>query len=117
MYVLLSPMISIETINLCNCQRLPICTDVAKAGSTAATEQTEQIMSTLALRAAGLFASAVKPQAGSSFIERFLAAHDDRAKRRVAGMLAAMDDARLAGLGFSAEDMAALRAGEHRLPR
>jgi hypothetical protein len=76
----------------------------------------ELIMSTLALRAAGLFASAVKPQAELSFVARFLAARDDRAKRRVRGMLAAMDDARLQRLGFSAEDIAALRAGEFRLP-
>jgi hypothetical protein len=77
----------------------------------------EMNMSTLAVRAAGLFASAVEPQPGSSFVERFLAAREDQAKRRVLGMLAAMDDARLQGLGFSAGDIAALRAGNLRLPR
>lgn len=74
-------------------------------------------MSTLALRAAGLFASAVEPQPGSSFVGRFLAAHENRAKRHVLARLAAMDDARLEGLGFSEADIGALRAGQLRLPR
>lgn len=73
-------------------------------------------MSTLALRAAGLFASAAEPEPGSSFVGRFLAARENRAKRHVLARLAAMDDARLEGLGFSADDIAALRAGDLRLP-
>jgi hypothetical protein len=77
----------------------------------------EMIMSTLALRAAGVIASAVEPKPGLSFVTRLLAAREDQAKRRVLGYLAAMDNARLAGLGFTADDIRALRAGELRLPR
>jgi uncharacterized protein YjiS (DUF1127 family) len=75
------------------------------------------MMSTLALRAAGTFASAVEPKPGSSLVKRLLAARENQAKRRVVGHLAAMDDARLAGLGFTPDDIFALRAGELRLPR
>ena len=74
-------------------------------------------MSTLALRAAGLFASAVEPKPGLSFVERLLAARENEARRRVVTHLAAMDDARLQGLGFTADDISALRRGEPRRPR
>jgi len=74
-------------------------------------------MSTLALRAAGAIASAVEPKPGSSFVERLLASREERAKRRVVGLLAALDDPRLRGLGFIDSNVAALRKGELRLPR
>ena len=72
-------------------------------------------MSTLALRAAGVIASAVEPKPGLSFVTRLLAAREDQAKQRVLGHLAAMDNSRLAGLGFTANDIRALRAGELRI--
>ena len=74
-------------------------------------------MSTLALRAAGVLASAVEAGDGSSLAQRLLAARENAARRHVIARLAAMDDARLAGLGFSAADIGALRAGQLRLPR
>jgi len=74
-------------------------------------------MSALALRAAGVIASAAEPRTGLSFIARFLAAREDQAKRRVRDYLAAMDDTRLRDLGFADDDIKALRAGELRLPR
>jgi hypothetical protein len=74
-------------------------------------------MSTLALRAAGLFASAVEPKPGLSFVDRLLAARESEARRRVVTHLAAMDDARLQGLGFSTDDIGALRRGQPRAPR
>jgi len=74
-------------------------------------------MSTLAVRAAGVLASAGEPRPGLTFIGRLLAAREDAAKRRVVAHLAAADDSRLQGLGFAAEDIAALRSGEYRLPR
>jgi hypothetical protein len=77
----------------------------------------EMIMSTLAVRAAGALASAVEPRPGLTFIGWLLAAREDAAKRRVVAHLAAMDDARLQGLGFNADDIAALHSGEYRLPR
>ena len=71
-------------------------------------------MSTLAVRAAGVLASAVEPQSGLSFVDRLLAARENEARRRVVTYLAAMDDARLQGLGFTPDDIAALRRGEPR---
>jgi hypothetical protein len=77
----------------------------------------EMTMSTLALRAAGVIASAVEPKSGTSLVQRLLTAREHRAKRRVLSYLAAMDDARLAGFDFAPDDILALRAGELRLPR
>jgi hypothetical protein len=74
------------------------------------------IMSTLALRAAGVIAPAVETKPGQSLLQRLIAAHEDQAKRRVRGYLAAMDDARLRDLGFADDDIKALRAGELGLP-
>lgn len=73
-------------------------------------------MSTLALRAAGIIASAVQAKSGSSLVERFLTARENQAKQHVRKHLAAMDDAWLVGLGFTNDDIRALRFGELRLP-
>jgi hypothetical protein len=77
----------------------------------------EMIMSTLAVPAAGALASAVESEGRTGLLWRLLAAREDRARRFVLARLAAMDDARLGRLGFSDDDIAALRAGELRLPR
>lgn len=74
-------------------------------------------MSTLALGPVDAVASADPPGTLSRLVKRLLEAREDKAKRSVLGHLAAMDDARLAGLGFTAEDIQALRAGELRLRR
>jgi len=74
-------------------------------------------MSALALRAAGVIASAAEPKPGLSFVGRFLEARENQAKRRVRDYLAAMDDTRLRDLGFADDDIRALRAGVLRLPR
>jgi hypothetical protein len=71
----------------------------------------EMIMTTIALRAAGLIASAVEHEPGKSLIQRLLEARENEARRRVVGYLAATDDGRLAGLGFTPDDIATLRAG------
>jgi hypothetical protein len=76
----------------------------------------EMIMSTLAVRAAGVLASAVEPKPGLTFVGRLLAARENEARRRVVGYLAAMDDARLLDLGFTSDDIAALRRGQPRQP-
>lgn len=72
-------------------------------------------MSTLAVDAAGAIASAV-PQP-PSLMARLTAAREAQAKHRVLGILSAMDDARLQSLGFSADDITALRNGKLQLPR
>ncbi len=75
-------------------------------------------MSTLAVGAAGALASAVEAAGGRTGpVQRLLAAREARARRLVLAQLAAMDDVRLEGLGFSDDDIVALRAGELRLPR
>jgi hypothetical protein len=74
-------------------------------------------MSTLAIRAAGVLASAVQAGDRPGLVQRLLAARENQPKRHVIARLAAMDDARLKGLGFSADDISALRAGGFRLPR
>lgn len=72
-------------------------------------------MSTLALDAAGAIASAVeKPP---SLVARLTAAREAQAKHRVHDFLSTMDDARLHGLGFGTDDIAALRSGKLQLPR
>ena len=50
----------------------------------------------------------------SSLVFRLLRAQGDPAKRQVRAWLAAMDDARLADLGLSSADIAALRGGAGR---
>ena len=72
-------------------------------------------MSTLALEAAGAIASAV--QKPPSLMARLTAAREAQAKRRVLDFLSAMDDAHLQRLGFSTDDITALRNGKLRLPR
>jgi hypothetical protein len=74
-------------------------------------------MNTLAIRAGGVIASSVQSRPGQSFFQRLIAARENEAKRRVVGYLAAMDDARLEGIGFTADDIKALRSGQMRLPR
>lgn len=74
-------------------------------------------MSTLALRPVGTFAPAAKPSLQSGFLQRLIRARETEARRRVRVHLAALGDGHLRDLGFSGDDIAALRAGEARLPR
>jgi hypothetical protein len=50
-----------------------------------------------------------RPKAGSSLVRRLVQAKDDPAKQRVRAQLSAVDDERLFCLGFTSEDIAALR--------
>jgi hypothetical protein len=77
----------------------------------------EMIMSILVLRAAGVIASAVEPKTGLGLVQRLLKARENEAKRRVLTYLAAMDEDRLMGLGFTQEDIGALRSGQMPSPR
>ena len=75
-------------------------------------------MSTLALGLADALASAAQPKPKRlGLIQRLIEAREVQAKRRVLGYLTAMDDQQLTGLGFTAEDIEALRQGELRLPK
>lgn len=75
-------------------------------------------MSTLALGLADALASAAQPKPKRiGLVQRLIQAREDQAKRRVLGYLNAMDDQQLTSLGFTAEDIEALRQGELRLPR
>ena len=73
-------------------------------------------MSTLAWELAGDVAPADESEAKPGFWSRFIARRQAQANRTVCAHLAVMGDNRLTELGFSADDLRALRAGELRLP-
>lgn len=50
-------------------------------------------------------------------LARFDQAQEARAKSRITALFTRMSDARLVDLGFDASDIAAIRRGEHRLPK
>ena len=74
-------------------------------------------MSTLAWELAGDVAPADESEAKPGFWSRFIARRQAQANRTVCAHLAVLSDAHLTGLGFSADDIRALRAGELRLPQ
>jgi hypothetical protein len=74
------------------------------------------IMSTIALRA-GDAPVAAEEEAKPSLFQRFLEARGAEARRRIQAFLLAQSDASLMDLGYTAEDIAALRRGTYRLPR
>ena len=73
-------------------------------------------MSTLAWELAGDIAPAEESEANAGFWSRLIAARQAQAKRRVRAHLAAMGATRLAALGFTADEICALQAGELKLP-
>lgn len=73
-------------------------------------------MSTLALELAGEFAPAATSEAKPGFWSRLIEARQAQANRVASVHLAAKGDARLTALGYSKDDIRALRAGELRLP-
>lgn len=74
-------------------------------------------MSTLALELAGADASAAQSEGGPGFFKRWIEMRQAKANGVVRAHLASLPDARLAGLGFTPEDILALRAGALRLPQ
>lgn len=89
---------------------------MSTAGQRLRLSTLEMIMSTLAWELAGEVAPAeLGTQPG--FLSRLIKSREDRAKHVVLRHLATMDDARLGRLGFTNQDISALRAGELRLPR
>ena len=73
-------------------------------------------MSTLAWELAGDNAPADETEAKPGFWSRFIAWHQAQAERAICRHLAAMGDVQLTELGYSKDDIRALRAGELRLP-
>lgn len=73
-------------------------------------------MSTLALGPADALASAAARKPKPSLWRRLIAAREEQAKRRAVTYLAWMDDERLESLGFTAENIRALRNGRLGLP-
>jgi uncharacterized protein YjiS (DUF1127 family) len=76
----------------------------------------EMIMSTLAWELAGDIAPAEQTEAKAGFWSRFIESRQARANRRVCAHLVAMGDERLMELGFSKDDIRALRMGVISLP-
>ncbi len=74
-------------------------------------------MSTLAWGLADDIAPADQSEAKPGFWSRFIESRQTQANRAICAHLAAMGDAHLAELGFSADDIRALRADELRLPQ
>jgi len=72
-------------------------------------------MSTLVADARGGIAPAAEAKA-RRFFDRYARAREIAARRRVVAYLAAQTDERLAGLGFGAAEIGALRRGELKLP-
>jgi uncharacterized protein YjiS (DUF1127 family) len=77
----------------------------------------EMIMSTLAWELAGDIAPAEQTEAKAGFWSRFIESRQARANRHVCAHLVAMGDERLTELGFSKDDIRALRAGQIRRPK
>jgi hypothetical protein len=79
--------------------------------------QPEMIMSTLALWSADSASSAIATKPRPGLFERLIKARERQATRHVYSYLNLQSDERLKDLGYTSEEIAALRAGEVRIPR
>jgi hypothetical protein len=75
------------------------------------------IMSTLALWSADGASPAIETRRKPSLFQRLIMAREKEAARRVHSFLLAQSDEHLQDLGYTPEDIAALRDGQLRLPR
>jgi hypothetical protein len=75
------------------------------------------IMSTLALWSADAASSAIGTKPRSGLFARLIKAREREATRRIHSFLIAQSNEHLKDLGYTSEDIAALRAGEVRMPR
>jgi len=73
----------------------------------------EMIMSTLALLSAD---AAVEPSAKPSLFQRLIQARENEALRHIQQFLNWQSDERLQNLGYTAEDIAAIRQGQLAMP-
>jgi hypothetical protein len=77
----------------------------------------ETIMSTLALAASAAGAVAgVEPNTKPSLIQRLIAARERDTLRRIRAFIAVQSDQRLQDLGYTAEDIEAIRQGRSLWP-
>jgi hypothetical protein len=74
-------------------------------------------MSTLALWSAHSASSAIGTKPRPSLFARLIKAREREATRRIHSFLITQSDERLKDLGYTSADIAALRAGEVRMPR
>jgi hypothetical protein len=77
----------------------------------------EKIMSTLALWSADAVSSTTETMPRPSLFARLIKSREREATRRIHSFLITQSDERLKDLGYTSEDIAALRAGEVRMPR
>jgi uncharacterized protein YjiS (DUF1127 family) len=75
------------------------------------------IMSTLALWSADAASTAIETRPKPSLFQRLIKAREREATRRVHTFLLTLSDERLRDLGYTREDIAALRDGQVRMPR
>lgn len=74
-------------------------------------------MSTLALWSADAVSPATETTPRPSLFARLIKAREREATRRIHSFLITQSDERLRELGYTSDDIAALRAGEIRMPR
>ena len=74
-------------------------------------------MSTLALWSTDSVSAAIATEPRPSLFERLIKARERQATRQVYSYLNLQSDERLKDLGYTSKDIAALRAGEVRIPR
>lgn len=74
-------------------------------------------MSTLALGSAVAVSPAIESKPRPSLFQRLIEAREKEATRRVHAFLVTLSDERLHDLGYSPDDIAALRDGQFRMPR
>ncbi len=74
------------------------------------------IMSTIALWSPGTATSGVATKSKPSLFGRLVKAREKEAMRRIHTFLITQSDARLQDLGYTAEEIAELRAGRIRMP-
>jgi hypothetical protein len=79
-------------------------------------KQTEIIMSTLAIPLGNIAPSAAASPASPGLFARLIQGRQTRARREIASYLMSQSDARLTDLGFGADDIHALRAGNLSIP-
>jgi hypothetical protein len=80
------------------------------------TNKTEIVMSTLSIPLGNIAPSAAAPPASPGLFARLIEGREMRARREIVSYLMSQSDDRLAGFGFSTDDIHDLREGNLRSP-